>query len=811
MTETESAIPQNDTKTGKLKRLTLQERLELATKTKKKLSQGSAVDKGTSSFVPSDTSDTPIQGANAFAVSEFPSPLVSESVQTSACEELINNEQAIELPIGNLADTDKKRNTETLHSKEKESLSKEENSIENIKTLVEEPQDSACNKSETPETKVEPIKHNKSSSINQAQAPAQVKAADIHASDNEHFVSNQTASKITQEHEKEVWLLKKEIERLNGLVESKSKEILSLKNSNVPANVEKKLQEKENIIQQLMREGQELSSKEVKQNERIRGLIAQNKELEISLKNYAQKNEQSLLKIGEIEDAIKLHNYKSLDQLLDAMAKNSQRISELQTAVQREKKLNWEGKYKELQKLYETVLEELRLSRKDSSEKAVQFELLQNLSQLELKSKDKIISKLNQEIINTKDEASVELSRLESKIEQLRSENESFLKTNHQDIHDNDDGSVSKKIDYQDYAKLSSSNQQLQEQFLLSQENWRTIELDLRYKLEKLDSTLEVLKKAKAKASVELSKAMSQLSEQTQQVAILKKEVSRLSELDADNSFKLNMKTNECNDLEEELKKLEGIYNAEKANYEMKIQTLLESIATLQNPPSFPPSASSESIVMQSRKHSLDQYHTMKSDLRPAMRVHSLNSLNFQLNPNLTPNTPLVGWEEEEFSPSQLDYSQEVANFNTTNFGNSEIYPQDAADSGSDVTPARGNSGATKNIQIISKMSSNIRRLEMDILSLKEENEELSRDKEQAQQEILGLMQVEATVKELTEKTEQLQKELQEKDQNQETLLQVIGEKSERVEELQADVEDLKDLMRQQVQQMIEMQSQTPN
>lgn len=809
MADSENAAQQNDSKSGKLKRLTLQERLALAAKTKKKLASGSTVENNTPHSESSDIPSTPAP-ADLIAINT-PLETVSESNkstasdESTACDKNPADVSAIELPNPNQTD-------ETIHreaakdSPEKiESSIEVEHSIDRLDDPIGEPQDVLLSKNETPEIAEQPPKSEKT--VVQTATPPKDKTLEDCAADSPNLI----ASEVTKKHEEEVQQLKMELEELKGVVDSKTKEISSLKKSNVPSNLEKKLQEKENIIQQLMIEGQELSGKEVKQNERIRGLIAHNKELESSLKNYADKNEQCLLKIGEIEDAIKFHNYKSLDQLLDAMAKSSQKILELQSSAQREKKLNWEGKYKELQKLYENALEELRGSRKEVNEKSVQLELLQKLSQLELESKDEIISKLSQEVIVAKNEASEELSRLESKVEQLRSENESFLKTSHKEAEASEDSSRSRKIDYQDYARLSSSNQQLQEQFLLSQENWRTIELDLRFKLEKLESTVDTLKKSKAKASAELSKAFSQISEQTQQIASLKKEAARLSELDVDNTFKLKMKASECADLEEELNKLKLSYEAEKANLEMKIQTLLESITSLQNPPSFPPSVSSESIPLQSRKPSLEHFHAMRSDMRPPTRLHSLNSLNFQLNPNLALSTPLVGWEEETFSQNQFSYSQEGVNFNNSNFVNSEIYPQDAADSGSDAAPVRSTSGATKNIQLISKMSSNIRRLEMDILSLKEENEELSRNKEQAQQEILGLLEVQSTVKELSTKTEQLENALREKARNEETLLQVIGEKSERVEELQADVVDLKDLMRQQVQQMIEMQSQAKN
>lgn len=610
---------------------------------------------------------------------------------------------------------------------------------------------------------------------------------------------------IDETLKEEIAALKKEIQKLSLSVALKSHELELLKRNTGSSAVEKKLKEKETVIAQLMDEGKELSSKEIKQNERIRGLVAQNKELEASLKNYSEKNNQSLLKISEIEDLIKVHKFTSIDQLLDAMTKSTQKIADLQNTIDRTKKLNWEGKYKELQKLYETGIDEQRTTRKEISELSVQFELLQNLSKLELLSKEAIISGLNREIIQFKDEASLEVSRLESKIEQLRLENESFLKSGHFESN-SDSNESSKKIDYQDYAKLSQANQKLQEQFLSSLENWRLIELDLRQKIENLNATVDTLKKSKVKATAEIKRLHSQLSEQTEEITKLKTEIHRLTDLDTETTFKLKMKMNDYAELEEQLVSLRNVSEADQNNYEMKIQTLLETITALQSQSQqFPVSMSSDNISLQnSHRQSQEQFLMTRAEHpRPPLRLHSLNSLTFPLYPNLAINTPLVGWDDNGFTQSQFQFIPETPN---SQMISSEIFPQDAADSTSSNTPVRSTSGATKNIQIISKMSSNIRRLEMEILTLQEENEELVKEKEQAQQEIMALFDAQKDVSDLKARTEELAQELEKKRKTEDTLMVLVGEKSEQVEELRADVADLKDLMRQQVQQMIEMQ-----
>ena len=103
-------------------------------------------------------------------------------------------------------------------------------------------------------------------------------------------------------------------------------------------------------------------------------------------------------------------------------------------------------------------------------------------------------------------------------------------------------------------------------------------------------------------------------------------------------------------------------------------------------------------------------------------------------------------------------------------------------------------------------MSSNIRRLEIELNTLKDEYEKLLDVKELREQELLESIKVYEQVNELKSKIEELEKIIEEKNAKELTMLELIGEKSEQVEELKADVADLKDLCRNQVQQMVEMQ-----
>ncbi|GME94605.1 unnamed protein product [[Candida] boidinii] len=139
----------------------------------------------------------------------------------------------------------------------------------------------------------------------------------------------------------------------------------------------------------------------------------------------------------------------------------------------------------------------------------------------------------------------------------------------------------------------------------------------------------------------------------------------------------------------------------------------------------------------------------------------------------------------------------------TTNYNNSG-YDDEGIITGHSSTAGTGNGGT--NIQMITKLSAHVRRLEMELITAKEELTELNKEKTEASNEIIKLIKENERVVELKLQLDDYESKIDELNRNYETTLIILGEKSERVEELNADVEDLKDLLRQQVQQMVELQ-----
>lgn len=583
----------------------------------------------------------------------------------------------------------------------------------------------------------------------------------------------------------------------------------------------KKLEEKDRTISQLLEEGLALSAKEVKLQEKIRLYAARNSDLEASLRDYSEKNQDSLLKLEEVEAAIKAHKLKSVDQLLTKLLENTKKLQDTELALQTEKLQNWERKYKEVQKQHEVELGRTRDALKQVNDVNIQLDMLRNQSQLELSLKDDLISKLKQDMYAIKDENAAEVARLESKIEGLRAENENFVKSS-SDSFDvtNTTGSTadsSQSIAFAEYSKLSEAHKNLQAQYLSSQENWKLIESNLLKKVDTTTSSLELLRKNKNKLYAENKRLATQVAALSDETDMLKEKLRVAENELRECQFKISLKEKEYSELEGKQDEINRLFNSDRINYDAKIQLLTEKLEQL-NPtqmrtgPSHSPMANVDSFALLQSTRIRDSGLHINLDPSSRSTPRNLSVTSMSNNPDADKLHKL---------PSALDlpptfYPRDLFNANSSSTSiQDDLTPYDAPDSQGDDSSsywkasteksAVPTGGGGKNVQLLSRLSGNIRRLEVEILGLKEENQRLAADKDEAQRQIVANQSVLEGTEELKKKIETLEQEIEAKSEREKTLLEVIGEKSETVEELKADVVDLKDLCRQQVQQMIEM------
>lgn len=481
--------------------------------------------------------------------------------------------------------------------------------------------------------------------------------------------------------------------------------------------ISSELKKKDELIQQLMDEGEQLSIKELKLNDTIKKLRATNIDLEQVISEFNTKNEQSVGIISEIDQVMKKAKIKSYDDLTSVI-----------NEYNRWKQQSLPDKLDQTQNQLNEEIKQKNENNKQINDLKIQLDLLKENHKIELDNKQEVISSLRQEIKTMKLVNAQEVVRLENKVEALILENDTTPKSS---------------SDSQDYEKLFKNYSNLQNEVLNSRSNWELIEINLNSKISELSQKAESLKKDKLNLIIDnkdLKQKINQINSQVQDLEAEK--VNLQAKLTQSNEEKDSIKL-ELDSMSSKLEKINSIYNNEKSALITKIDNL-ESELTKE-----------QSIVPQS----------LTPLEPPAFDTSIYNSNNVSSH-----------------SLASLDFDD------TSNYHSSNIQSQPGS------------------FQLINKMSSSIRNLKVELNSLKDENDQLMEEKDNLELKLLNMSKQVDKVDFLQQKIASLETEIEEKTKKEDNLLEILGEKEERVEELINDVQDLKELCKLQVQQMIELQ-----
>ena len=111
-----------------------------------------------------------------------------------------------------------------------------------------------------------------------------------------------------------------------------------------------------------------------------------------------------------------------------------------------------------------------------------------------------------------------------------------------------------------------------------------------------------------------------------------------------------------------------------------------------------------------------------------------------------------------------------------------------------------GTTGAGPSVQLVERMSAAVRKLESEKAAAKEEHKRLVAQRDEARAEVVALMGEAEQKGEAEAKIKKLEEELEKMNERYQTTLEMLGEKSERVDELTNDVADLKQIYRELVE-----------
>ncbi|KAM3550177.1 hypothetical protein ARSEF4850_008475 [Beauveria asiatica] len=108
---------------------------------------------------------------------------------------------------------------------------------------------------------------------------------------------------------------------------------------------------------------------------------------------------------------------------------------------------------------------------------------------------------------------------------------------------------------------------------------------------------------------------------------------------------------------------------------------------------------------------------------------------------------------------------------------------------------------AGPSVQLVERMSAAIRRLEAEKVAAKEEMARVCGQRDEARSDMVGLMKELEDAKTASARVPELQVQVEKLDARYQTTLEMLGEKSELVEELRADVQDVKAMYRELIEQ----------
>ncbi|GMM45019.1 hypothetical protein DAPK24_015940 [Pichia kluyveri] len=654
---------------------------------------------------------------------------------------------------------------------------------------------------------------------------------------------------------------KEKINKLEIELAKKSKTSVDIKDSNLI----EKLKSKDEQIRELLDEGNKLSRKEVQLNQSIKKLKIHESDLESELETLEKVNEELSGKIESLEGKVvdydkttrllaeeKLANetlkkkFDSLKVAKDSLLDELKEIKFSKLDVQLEDvKKELEEKTNEFEKIQDNY-ERLLVSSKDTEDT-----LTFKIKELEKKLKE------NEELLYDRNQ---EIKRLEENVEKLRFDNENIIPTTSNNNNNNEilqqqyeeaqenwkliESSYLKKINNfenqieelqnlnigyskkikiltNDLKQKSIDYSRLEEQNQLFESNSGTLEK----RIETLNQTNKTLNNNLEKIKLEFNKEKENFEKHIQKLEQEKESIESRLKLRNNEFGPLNPPNTNSFYLQDLSSSSSLMKSLNTPNLNNRVNNNKRYSVQLSDPTQLnsrqnAPLSSSNSTFSFSRLNNMQPMTPQDRILRHQNSIVSFDSYdNDNVRENVNENDTLMDSE----GPLGIKINQSFASFTTDspqlNDGDSEfMMSNDEIGLGMDAetengmnTPIieNGNNNESyigKNIQIMNKLASQIRILELEINTLREDSKRLEEEKESASKEIVRLMND-------NEKVEEIRGEVKERDEKIATLeesyhkvLIILGEKEERLGELDADVDDLKDLLRQQVQQMVEMQ-----
>lgn len=620
------------------------------------------------------------------------------------------------------------------------------------------------------------------------------------------------------------------IDALQAKLQYLAKEtVAAAKEANASAasgSMEAKAAQKDERIALLMEEGEKLSKNELRHLQTIKKLrakTAEDEKIASEVRKRLDRSERSetelkqkirLAEAAEKQANEKIKQIAAIEKQVDKMGEDRERAAELIRTLTTQLK-EAEKKAEQAQKESNKQASEADKNRvaeleNELEDAQIEKKLAEDRSKSEARKAKDEADRQRERFAVREMELKNEIASLDSRLEAMRARAEEA----------SSEGGASGESN----VKLMRQVETLQSQYSLAKENWETIEGSLNARLSALEQERD-----------EATKREADIRKKARDSANKTRRAEEEAEASAEHISSLNAEFQKCRkeiallrkdyeQAESALADVKSDQDRQKRIWESELSSRIEEEkARWQRQQQTPPSMHTNSPSASARKYSA---HDPR---RPSGRLglNDLNALQVHL-PEHRPSsrrssgfpTPIarqIGTPDRDASPalsrqeSMLSFADQ-ANFPPTPSIEVDAEQLDATDAGGEaLSPQRtindlvstSTAGAGPSVQLVERMSAAVRRLESEKAAHKDELARLLGQRDEARDEVVALLREVEGKRAEEGRLAGAEKELGEVQARYEACLQMVGEKEEEVEELRADVVELKKLYRELVEEKV--------
>lgn len=528
---------------------------------------------------------------------------------------------------------------------------------------------------------------------------------------------------------------------------------------NSPASA-KKLAEKDKQIALLIEEGTNLSKKELTYMNTIKKLRVKVKQGETLQEGFDKIKARQDKELGTVKEKLRskeseLMSLKEEVKILKKNVSQSGKLDNPELRVELEDLKKSRDALKKENSELSNDLEEVKKSR-DTLQRS--RETLQASHTTLQETHDQLKNTLNTSSLSSQTliaDLKLEISRLETHVEHYRGLNEEATARNSDE----------------NTAKLLNQIENLNSQHSHSQDNWRSVELSLQGKISKLEEEVEECKSREA-ALMKKNKALqNDLRAEREEIANLQDELGAVNE-------QIFKSKRQVETLREELK--ECLAN-EKDDIPVSEPVSVPSIAKSQH---------AEEMEKLTLKIAALEEQLEERNMRLAAR----DEADMAVTSPLEAESPFGGVPTSPSDTFDRSFSYDRS------FGSFERL-QDV-DQLTELDSRR--SGTGPSIQVIGRMSSQVRKLTSEVSNLKEELVRVVGEKDEASREVVRLMTENDDLLESKIKLDAVEGRLDAMEKRESQALGMLGEKEEKINELRADIADMKELYSRQISDLVD-------